>query len=166
MRSHARLFGHPVHQMIVPIPLGMFVVGAGLDIAQRFIAASWIPTVSFWDLSIGVVAALVAVVFGAIDLIAIPDGTRAKRVGGLHAIGNVIVVSCIAVSLLIRHDRLFAPAPTLALVLEVAALLLASVTGWLGGELVDRLGVGVEDNANLDAPSSLSHANRSRRSMA
>jgi hypothetical protein len=43
-----------------------------------------------------------------------------------------------------------------ALVLSFAGLLLALVTGWLGGELVDRLGVGVDDGANLDAPSSLS----------
>jgi hypothetical protein len=40
--------------------------------------------------------------------------------------------------------------------LEVAALLLGSVAGWLGGELLDRLGVGVDDGAHLDAPSSLS----------
>lgn len=156
MRSHARLLGHPIHQMLVPIPLGMFVVGVALDIAQRFLNTNWIPTVSFWDLSIGVAAALVAAIFGVVDLIAIPDNTRAKRVGALHAIGNVIVVSCVAVALLIRYERLLSPAPGLALALEVAALLLASVTGWLGGELVDRLGVGVEDNANLDAPSSLS----------
>jgi uncharacterized membrane protein len=40
--------------------------------------------------------------------------------------------------------------------LEVVALLLGSVGGWLGGELVDRLGVGVDEGANVDAPSSLS----------
>ncbi len=163
MRSHARLLGHPIHQMLVPIPLGMFFVGVALDIAQRFLGTNWIPTVSFWDLSIGVAAALIAAIFGVVDLIAIPDNTRAKRVGALHAIGNVIVVSCVAVALLIRYERALSPAPGLALALEVAALLLASVTGWLGGELVDRLGVGVEDNANLDAPSSLSAIARRER---
>ena len=40
--------------------------------------------------------------------------------------------------------------------IEVVALVLGSVAGWLGGELVDRLGVGVDDGAHLDAPSSLS----------
>jgi hypothetical protein len=33
--------------------------------------------------------------------------------------------------------------------------MLVSATAWLGGELVDRLGVGVDDGANLNAPSSL-----------
>jgi uncharacterized membrane protein len=45
----------------------------------------------------------------------------------------------------------------LPLALEVIGLLAALVTGWLGGELVDRLGVGVDRGANLDAPSSLSN---------
>jgi uncharacterized membrane protein len=42
-----------------------------------------------------------------------------------------------------------------ALVLSFTGFALAGVTGWLGGELVDRLSVGVDDGANLDAPSSL-----------
>jgi uncharacterized membrane protein len=46
--------------------------------------------------------------------------------------------------------------PTSLFLLEVVALALGSVAGWLGGELVDRLGVGVDDGAHLDAPSSLS----------
>ena len=41
------------------------------------------------------------------------------------------------------------------LVLSFGGVALATVTGWLGGELVSRLGVGVDDGANLNAPSSL-----------
>ena len=40
--------------------------------------------------------------------------------------------------------------------IEVAALALGTVAAWLGGELVDRLGVGVDEGANLNAASSLS----------
>ncbi len=43
-----------------------------------------------------------------------------------------------------------------AVILSVVAVLLALVTGWLGGELVDRLGVGVDSGAHLDSPNSLS----------
>ncbi len=157
MRSHARVFGHPIHQMLVPIPLGLFVVGSALDLVQRFTAVEWIPTVSFWNLLIGVVAALVAVIFGAIDLVAIPEGTRAKTIGGMHAVGNIVVVACFSVALFMRQENRFDPPSTLALGLELAALILLGLTGWLGGELVDRLGVGVDDGANVDAPSSLTH---------
>jgi len=53
-----------------------------------------------------------------------------------------------------RHDA--GNPTTSAFLLGVLALLLALVTGWLGGELVSRLGVGVYKDANVNAPSSLS----------
>ena len=97
--------------------------------------------------------------FGLVDYLAIPRGTRAKSVGLLHGVGNVFVLILFAASLWLRYS---APAVALthqptpvALVLSLAAFVLAGVTGWLGGELVDRLGVGVDDGANLDAPNSL-----------
>jgi uncharacterized membrane protein len=55
----------------------------------------------------------------------------------------------------LRRDTPGAPSG-LPLALEVIGLVAALVTGWLGGELVDRLGVGVDPGANLNAPSSLS----------
>lgn len=157
MRSHARVFGHPLHQMLVPIPLGLFMVGSALDVVQRFTDVAWIPTVSFWNLLIGVVAALVAVVFGAVDFVAIPDGTRAKYIGGMHAVGNIVVVASFAIALFMRQEHRFDAPSALALGLELGALSLLGLTGWLGGELVDRLGVGVDDGANVDAPGSLTH---------
>jgi hypothetical protein len=58
------------------------------------------------------------------------------------------------------RDSVVGPIPHLptsaALVLSFAGFILAAVTGWLGGELVDRLTVGVDEGANLNAPSSLS----------
>lgn len=162
MKSHARILGHPIHQMIVPIPMGLFLVGSVLDIVQRFVDAPWIPALSFWNLTIGVVGALLAAGFGAVDLFAIPDGTRAKRIAGLHAIGNLVVVGAFVIALFMRWENRTLAAPTLALGLEVFALLLAGMTAWLGGELVDRLGVGVDDGADLDAPSSLTHDSRDR----
>ena len=102
----------------------------------------------------GVVTGLLAAPFGAIDWVAIPSGTRAKRIGAVHGIGNVIVVLLFAGSWLMRGETPAAAAP-FALVLSFAAGSLALFTGWLGGELVDRLGVGVDDGAHLDAPSSL-----------
>jgi uncharacterized membrane protein len=95
-------------------------------------------------------------VFGLIDWFAIPAGTRAKRIGLLHGGSNVVVVLMFAVVWLMRGDTLDNAPTTTLFLLEVVALALGSVAGWLGGELVDRLGVGVDDGAHLDAPSSLS----------
>jgi uncharacterized membrane protein len=87
--------------------------------------------------------------------VTIPAGTRAKGIATTHGLGNVIIVVLFAIAWWLRRDTPGAPSG-LPLVLEVIGLLAALVTGWLGGELVDRLGVGVDRGANLDAPSSLS----------
>ena len=70
-------------------------------------------------------------------------------------LGNTLVVLLFLVSWLLRGDSLAAPG-AVAIVLALAGGGLSLVTGWLGGELVNRLGVGVDDGAHLDAPSSLS----------
>ncbi len=73
----------------------------------------------------------------------------------MHGTGNVIVVAIFAASWWLRRPSPSAPG-TLPIVLAGIAVGIALVTGWLGGELVDRLSVGVDDGANLNAPSSLS----------
>jgi uncharacterized membrane protein len=94
-------------------------------------------------------------VFGLIDFLGIPNSTRAHRIGIVHGLGNVLMVAVFALGLFFRwSDR--ANPPTPVIVLSVAGALLGVLTGWLGGELVDRLGVGVDDGAHLNAPSSLS----------
>jgi uncharacterized membrane protein len=89
-----------------------------------------------------------------IDWVAIPSGTRAKRIGALHGIGNVVVVLLFAASAWLRWDSPQTPV-ALALMLSFGGFVLALITGWLGGELVDRLGVGVDEGAHVNAPSSL-----------
>jgi uncharacterized membrane protein len=95
-----------------------------------------------------------------IDWFAIPQGTRAKAVGLVHGLGNVVVLLLFIGSWWLRHVEATATVAympgTLALVLSFAGFALAGLTGWLGGELVDRHAVGVDDGAHLDAPHSLS----------
>src|SRR5215213_12035645 len=154
MESRAKLFGHPIHQMLIVLPLGVLAMSLVFDLIAMFTARQNLHTAAFSMIAAGVVSGLLAAVFGLIDYLAIPDGTRAKRIGALHGIGNVIVVALFAASWFIRRDH--PPAPgTLAIALSIVAGAIATVTGWLGGELVDRLGVGVDDGANLNAPSSL-----------
>jgi uncharacterized membrane protein len=99
---------------------------------------------------------LLATVFGAIDWWAIPSGTRAKAVGLWHGGGNVVVVLLFIGSWWFRRQSSgYAPFSG-ALALSCIAVLLALIAGSLGGELVDRLGVGVDNGAHLNAPNSLS----------
>lgn len=156
MESRAKLLGHPIHQMLIVFPLGLLGMAVIFDIIRLLGGATGLATASYHMIAAGVITGLLAAIFGFVDWLAIPSGTRAKHIGRLHAIGNVIVVVLFAISWWLRRPDPAAPS-TLAFVLGLVGLLLALVTGWLGGELVDRLGVGVSDGANLDAPSSLSH---------
>jgi uncharacterized membrane protein len=155
MESRVKAFGHPIHPMLIPFPLGLLATAVIFDIIQLVSGKGIFSETAFYMIAAGIVGGLAAAVFGLIDWLAIPSGTRAKSVGIMHGGGNVVVVVLFALSWLLRYgDR---PHPgALALILSFAGVALAGITGWLGGELVDRLGVGVDEGANLDAPNSLS----------
>jgi uncharacterized membrane protein len=155
MESRAKFLGHPVHPMLIVFPLGLLAMAVIFDIIAIALGQGYWSEISFWMIAAGVVSGVIAAPFGAIDWWwAIPRGTRARRIGAIHGIGNVIVVLMFATSWWLRRPAPQAP-DTLALVLAFAAAVLALGTGWLGGELVDRLGIGVDEGAHVDAPSSL-----------
>jgi uncharacterized membrane protein len=154
MESRARLLGHPVHQMLVVFPLGLLGTSVAFDLLHLVMNEEVFAVVSHHLLAAGLIAGLLAAPFGTIDWLAIPRGTRARTVGALHGGGNVLVLALFAASWWLRRGQPDAPEP-LPLLLSLGGAALALVTAWLGGELVSRLGVGVADDAHLDAPSSL-----------
>jgi uncharacterized membrane protein len=107
----------------------------------------------------GIIGGLLAAVFGLIDYLGIPSGTRAARIGLLHGLTNLCVVILFIASWLLRWNSPEVPS-TLAFALSFIAVVGALLGGWLGGELVERLGVGVTPGANLNAPNSLTHGAR------
>ena len=162
MESKAKALGHPIHQMLIPFPFGLLATAVIFDIVYLVWGNPTMVTVSYWMIAAGIIGGLVAAPFGLVDYLAIPNGTRAKSVGLLHGLGNVVVLVLFAVSWWLRYSSPGSPGippyvpGTLALLLSFVGFALAGATGWLGGELVDRLSVGVDDGANLNAPSSLS----------
>jgi uncharacterized membrane protein len=103
----------------------------------------------------GIIGGLLAAVFGLIDWVGIPSGTRAKAIGLWHGGANVVVVLLFIVSWFLRRPDPQSPG-SIALALSFIGVGIALVSGWLGGELVERLGVGIHEGANLNAPNSLS----------
>jgi uncharacterized membrane protein len=166
MESRVKLAGHPLHQMLIVFPLGLLATAVVFDV---IFLVTGIPTwtqAAYYMIAAGVITGLAAAVPGTVDWLAIPRGTRAKRIGLIHGVGNVIVVALFAISWFLRREDPALP-PTGAVVAGLLGAGIAIVTGWLGGELVGRLGVGVDDGAHLDAPSSLTSrpatASRDRR---
>jgi uncharacterized membrane protein len=157
MESKVKLFGHPIHPMLIPFPLGLLGMALLFDLIA-LIGGDWaaLARAAFYMIAAGIVSGLLAAVFGALDWLALPAGTRAKRIATLHGLGNVLIVVLFAIAWGLRKDNPPKDAAGLPIVLEIIGVALALVTGWLGGELVDRLGVGVDRGAHLDAPNSLS----------
>ena len=155
MESKAKLFGHPIHPMLIPFPLGLLGMAVVFDLIDLVVGQEHLARAASPMIAAGVVTGLLAALFGAIDWAAIPSGTRAKGIATAHGLGNVLVVALFAAAWWLRRDGP-ADAAGLPIVLQVIGVLGAVVTGWLGGELVDRLGVGVDPGAHVNAPSSLS----------
>lgn len=154
MDSQAKLLGHPIHQMLIVFPLGLLAMAVIFDLIAVVFGEIYWSEIAYWMIAAGVITGLLAAPFGFIEWLAIPTGTRAKRIGAIHGAGNVLVVLLFAMSWFMRGDAASGP-EGLALALSFVAGGLALVTGWLGGELVNRLAVGVDEGAHVDAPSSL-----------
>lgn len=154
MESRAKFAGHALHQIVIVYPLGLLSTAVIFDMLAFYKGDRKFAGVGFWMTASGLLGGAVSAVPGLIDYLAIPQNTRAKRVGLIHGLGNAVVLGLFGASLLLRKSDQDSPVKT-ALWLSGFGLTLSMVTGWLGGELVDRLGVGVDTGAHLDAPNSL-----------
>ncbi len=154
MESAAKAAGHPIHQQLAVFPLGLLATAVVFDILGLVTDVDGFATASHYMIAAGVVSGLLAAVLGAIDHLAVPAGTWARRIGALHGTGNVVVVALFAVSWLLRTGEPGHTPGTVAFVLALVGAVLATGTGWLGGELVDRRGIGVAPDAGPDAPPS------------
>jgi uncharacterized membrane protein len=150
---------------LIVFPLGLFTAAVIFDLIRIFGGGGDWGQAAFYDIAAGVIGGLLAAVFGFIDWLGIPGNTRAKSVGLWHGIGNFVIVVLFVISWLLRLPNPKAPG-ALPFILALVGVLLALVTGWLGGELVERLRIGVDEGAHPDAPSSLgSSTKRSRRAI-
>jgi uncharacterized membrane protein len=156
MKSHLKVLGHPLHPMLIVFPLGLLVTSVVFDGLAHFRKKPDYAATAHKLIGAGVLSGLLAAASGIVDWAAIPSGTRAKRIGFWHGSGNALLLALFGLSWKLRGKDPQNP-PRAAVGLSLAGLLLGNVTAWLGGELVYRLGVGVDEGADLEAPNSLVH---------
>jgi uncharacterized membrane protein len=151
MRTPASIAGHPVHVMLVTLPIGLWVFSLVCDLilVTGHSPDLWF-TVAYITMAGGIVGALLAAVFGLIDLVSLPRG-HTRNIALVHMAINLVVVAAFAVNLWLRTGDL--QTMTLPLLLSVAGVILLGVSGWLGGELVHVHMVGVD----TDAPAQRAH---------
>jgi uncharacterized membrane protein len=158
MKARATLLGHPIHQMLVVVPLGLFVIATVFDVITMFRPMAELSIAAFWNIVAGSIGAGLAAVFGLIDWTKIPKDTRAKRIGVYHALANVAVLTLFVIAVVLRWDNASYVATTSVLMLELGGFVLGGLGGYLGGELVDRFGIGVHEGAHPNAPSAFDRA--------
>ncbi len=157
MRARVVVFGHALHPMLIVFPLGLLATSVIWDVVRLATGNGLWGFVSFWTIVAGIVGGLVAAIPGFVDWMSIPMNTRAHRVGLWHMGLNVLSLALFAVSLILRAAMPsgYALADWPRFVPGWAGLVVVLFGAWFGGELVEQLGVSVEPDASLQAPSSL-----------
>lgn len=139
-----RLAGHPLHPMLVGLPLGLWLGSVAWDLVALLRPGPTWPQLAFWTLALGTAAALPTAATGFWELAALPGEPRVERTAWWHLGWMSAALALFAVSLLLRWkapDLAAPPAP--AIVLSAAGAAATVAGGWFGGELVFRHGVGV-----------------------
>jgi uncharacterized membrane protein len=136
-------YGHPIHPILVTIPIGTWTASLVFDIAAKATDDEAFAKGSHWLIGIGILGALLAAIFGSIDLSGIPNGTVARRTGLTHMALNLVVTALYVINYFVRGDD--QTVGTLPLILSIVALALLGASGFLGGKLSYRYGIRVAD---------------------
>jgi uncharacterized membrane protein len=140
VRSTASIGGHPLHPLAVTVPVGLFVATTAADMFHAATHDAFFSRMARWLLGGAVASGAFAGLFGATDFLTI---SKARGPMGIaHATGNIAILGLSAASLAVRRGSR-RDTPMLAMVLSAIAASMLMVTGWLGGELSYRKGIGV-----------------------
>ena len=148
MKSKASIAGHPIHPMLIPFPLALWVTSFAVDILFYFLRHPTLLIVAKFMIAVGCLGALAAAVAGFIDWLSIKNGD-VKKVANWHARLNIAALVVFAISLFLRmgsYSDLVGRKLTIPFLLSLVGVILITISGWLGGELVFRYGVGQTQN--------------------
>jgi uncharacterized membrane protein len=142
MRTPASIAGHPLHPMLITIPVGLFVFSLICDlISLRSASPETWTTVAQYTMAGGFIGALLAAIPGVIDFLSLEE-SRIRKIAILHMALNLVAVTLYAVNLWLRIYS--GSNQGLPLILSLIAAGILGVSGWLGAEMVHRHGVGVD----------------------
>lgn len=150
MRTPTSLKGHPLHPILVALPIGLFVFSLVADIIYL---AGWGGThwqsVAYFDLAGGIICALLAAIPGFIDLFSVSE-PNLRRIGIVHMFVMLLTVAIFIVDFWMRHSQRFPY--TTPFILSIIGILVLLIGGWLGAKLVHVFGMTVEDRMAARTP--------------
>lgn len=143
-RSTAHIAGHPLHPMLVPIPIVCFVGTLLSDVTYAFTVEPQWANISSWFLAIGLAVSVLAVIAGLVDFLSEPR-IRALPNAWIHGGGNSLALLLAILNAFVHtHDGYTGVVPV-GLTLSGVVVALLIVTGWNGWSMVYRHGVGVRN---------------------
>ena len=147
MRTPASIGSHPIHPMLIPFPFALWIFSLVADAIYFLIdqSAVW-NTVAFYTLAGGIVGAVLAAVPGIVDYFSIKD-KKVSKIAGWHARLNILALLIFAGSFYLRTasgSQMVGASLTIPVLLSLLGVILISISGWLGGEMVYKHGVAVE----------------------
>ena len=145
MTTPARLGRHPIHPILVTLPIGLFVFSFVSDVIIRSGGAPVWNDVALYTLGGGLVGALLAAVPGLVDYgtIRVP---RVRRLATAHLCLNLLAVALFAASFWARV-RSVPPIALHPFWFSAVGIVVLGISGWLGGEMVFVHGVGTQIEA-------------------
>jgi uncharacterized membrane protein len=149
MKTPASIGGHPLHPMLIALPVGLWIFSLVADLIGVATGNNVWNLVAFYTMAGGIVGGLLAAIPGVIDFLSLRQ-EKVRRIALWHMAINVAVLTIFAINLALRVNDMASP-PMFAIGLSVIAIALLMVSGWLGAEMVHVHGVGVVD-ARVDSP--------------
>jgi uncharacterized membrane protein len=142
-----RLFGHPIHPMLVHFPVALWTVAAGAYVAGAAGVTASVDMIAKFANGGGLAMAMVAMLAGLLELRSIGSQSAAMRVATWHMMIMAAAWVCFLVALMLSISPAFdhATAEIAAAGCAVAGFLLMGVGGWYGGRLVYEFGIAVKD---------------------
>ena len=144
MKSKASIAGHPIHPMLIPFPLALWVTSFVVDILFYFLRHPTLLLIAKFMIAAGCLGTVAAAIPGIIDWLSIKNGD-VKKAANWHARLNITALVVFAISLFLRmgsYSQLVGRKLTIPFLLSLVGVILITISGWLGGELVFRYGVG------------------------
>ena len=146
MASPASIGGHPIHPMIIPFPIALWAFSFIADLVYVWRGNPvWKDWIAVYTLLGGCIMAVVAAVPGLIDWLSLKD-REVVKIANWHARLNVIALLIFAGSFYLRTRsgaELVSDNTTIPLLLSALGVVLITISGWLGGEMVFKHGVAV-----------------------
>ena len=128
-QTPARIGKHPIHPMLVVLPLGLWIAALAFDIVHSVTGNPLWRTLAFWNIAAGIIGALLAAIPGFVDYLDMEG--RARRIATYHMVLNLAAVALFAVNWYLRTR--VPPESLWPLTLSIVGVRGVLISGWRGG---------------------------------